>query len=66
LFGLLFDPEDGGNITAKHPLTFIELHGVIFHKKELFITVAEKTQILRVIVSILGDACLENLDSIPG
>jgi hypothetical protein len=66
LFGLLFDPEDRDNVTTKHPLTFIELHGVIFQKTELFITTVANTQILRVIMSILWAACLENPDSIPG
>jgi hypothetical protein len=66
LFVVLFDPENGGSITPKHPLTFIELQGVIFHKTEFFVTVAVKTQFQRVTVRRLRVACLENPDSILG
>jgi hypothetical protein len=29
LHGLIFDPEDGGDVTSKRRLTFSELHGLI-------------------------------------
>jgi hypothetical protein len=35
LLGLIFDPEDGGDISPKRWSTFNELHGVIFQKIEL-------------------------------
>jgi hypothetical protein len=35
LIGLLFNPEDIGNIPLQHQSTLNELHGVTFHKKRL-------------------------------
>jgi hypothetical protein len=32
LLGLLFDPEDGGDVPLKHRLIFTELQGVISEK----------------------------------
>jgi hypothetical protein len=39
LLGLLFDPEDGGDMFLRNVSSLLNgLHGVIFQKTELFIT----------------------------
>jgi hypothetical protein len=43
LLGLLFDPEDGGDILPKYRLNFNELHRVIAQQMELFIATAPRT-----------------------
>jgi hypothetical protein len=40
LIGLLFDPEDGGDIS---PLTFSRIHGVLLQKIDLFVTTVLRT-----------------------
>jgi hypothetical protein len=53
LFGLFFDPEDGG---AKCPLTFCGLHGVVSQKIELLKT----AQSLGLLPGLLFVLCLQN------
>jgi hypothetical protein len=38
LLGLFFDPEDGGDVPPKRPLTFNGLCGIIYQKAEHSIT----------------------------
>jgi hypothetical protein len=41
--GLLFDPEDGGDVPPKRRLTFNGLQGVISQKTVFFITTGVRT-----------------------
>jgi hypothetical protein len=43
VFVLLFNPDDGGDILPKRPLTFDGLYGVVSNKMELFVTTAVAT-----------------------
>jgi hypothetical protein len=43
LLGLVFDPEDGGDVPPKRRLIFNGLHGIISQKTVLFITTDVRT-----------------------
>jgi hypothetical protein len=43
VFGLFFDPDDGGDVSPKRQLNFNVLHGVIYQKILFFITTAVNT-----------------------